>query len=89
MTLSAKVDSSSDAVDTEPAPLLNVTLYDKLARQEGLMTITAQAVKHGVRRPYWSEIHNRLRSPSFKLARKVAAQLGVPTDALWNSDVSA
>lgn len=86
MTLSAKVDTLSRRVDGEDKPLLNVGLYNELAADAGLHTVTAQALHHGIRRPYWSEIHNRHRSPSFRLARKVAGQLGVSTDELWGPE---
>lgn len=84
MGTSTEVDTPADGVDTAvDGPLLNKDLYDKVAEKLGLTTKTAQAKEHGVRRPYWSQIYNRKRSPSFKLAKKVARQLGVSTDALW------
>lgn len=85
MGSSTKVDTPSGEVDgaDEDGPLLNTTLYDEVAGKLGLTTKTAQAKEHGVRRPYWSQIYNRRRSPSFKFARKVARQMGLSTDALW------
>lgn len=88
MTLPTKGDTSAEPVDTR-MPLLNVDLYDALAAQQGLHTVTAQAKRHEVQRTYWSDIHNRKRSPGFKLASRVARQLGSTIDALWPEEIVA
>lgn len=79
--MSPKRDTVDQSVKVRPT--LNRAVYDSLAKTLGLATVTAQAEFHGVRRPYWSEIHNCRRSPSFQLAMHVARQLGVSTEALW------
>jgi DNA-binding XRE family transcriptional regulator len=61
---------------------LRLEVYDALAKSLGADTVAAQADLHGIGRQHMSEIRNRKKRPSLRLAIRMAADLGTTVEAL-------
>lgn len=69
---------------TPDAPVrLRVEVYDALASQKGLTTVTSQAERHGIGRQHMSEIRSGNKGVGLALAMRMAADLGTSVEALF------
>lgn len=62
---------------------LRLRLYDKLAANRGATTPTEQAAFHGISRAHMYRIRNGDRGLSLELAMKMAADLNVAVEDLF------
>lgn len=62
---------------------LRVEVYDALAAQKGLTSVTAQAKRHGIGRTHMSLIRSGRKGVSLPLALRMAADLDTSVEALF------
>lgn len=62
---------------------LRVSVHDALAARRGAHNITAQAALHGIHRSTMFRLRSGDRMASLDLAMRMAADLGVPVEVLF------
>lgn len=62
---------------------LKLPVYDRLIEPYGLATAPQQARWHGIDRAHMYRLRNGQREPGLKIAMKIARDLGVPVEALF------
>lgn len=71
------------SIKNEPTVRLRVSVHDALAAQRGAHNIKDQAALHGIHRSTMFRLRSGERVASLELALKMATDLGVPVEVLF------
>lgn len=58
-------------------------MYDALAKAKGYRTVVAQARWHGIGRQHMSDLRSGRQAPRLDTAMRIAADLGVAVEVIW------
>lgn len=84
MPPSSALDASPTPVDATPEPVrLRVDVYDALARRKGHESVAAQAAWHGISVSQLFNLRAGRSMPGLDTAMRMAADLGVPVEVIW------
>lgn len=71
------------ALKSDAMVRLRLEIHDSLAARKGAHNVAAQAALHGIHRSTMFRIRSGERMASLELAMRMAAQLGVPVEVLF------
>lgn len=81
MKTSSLADTSSPKTDGRVR--LRTEVYEALAKSRGYRTVVAQARWHGIGRQHMSDLRSGRSAPRLDTAMKIAADLGVAVEVIW------
>jgi DNA-binding XRE family transcriptional regulator len=83
-------DSDDSAQPRADMPVrLRVGVYDRLAASKGYVTVTAQAELHKLNRATMHALRNGENVPRLDTAMRMAADLGVAVEVIWERVAAA
>lgn len=82
---------SGDRLSARPdiAVRLRVEVYDRLAAAKGYTTVVSQAALHGLDRTHMYALKAGDNVPRLDTAMRIASDLGVPVEAIWERVAAA